>query len=62
MILPESLQLPLKWAEMCALNIFIDLVSLEWHLVQSSEVNSREVPAPGIWLGWGATDGGFCSR
>ena len=40
----------------------MDLVSLEWHLVQSIEVNDREVPAPGIGLGWGATDGGFYSR
>ena len=47
---------------MCALNIFMDLVSLEWRLVQFSEVKYREVPSPGIGLGWGATDGGFCSR
>ena len=47
---------------MCALNIFMDLVSLEWHLVQPIEVKERELPAPGIVLGWGATDGGFCSR
>ena len=38
----------------------LDLASLEWHLVQSSEVKDREVPSPGIGLGWGANDGGFC--
>ena len=47
---------------MCALNIFMDLVSLEWRLVQSNEVKDREVPTPGIGLGWGATDGGFFLR
>ena len=31
----------------------MDLVSLEWHLVHSSEVKDREVPAPSIGLGWG---------
>lgn len=45
----------------CALNMFMDLVSSEWHYVQSSEVNDRGGPAPGIGLGWGATDGGFWS-
>ena len=40
----------------------MDLVSLEWHLVQSNEVKDIEVPAPGIGLGWGAIDGGFYSR
>ena len=47
---------------MCALNFSMDLVSLEWRLVQSSEVKCKEVPAPGIGLGWGSTGGGFCSR
>ena len=47
---------------MCALNIFMDLLSLEWRLVQSSEVKDREVHAPGIGLGWVATNGGFFSR
>ena len=47
---------------MRALNIFIDTISLEWRLVQSSKVKDREVPAPGIGLGRGATDGGFFSR
>ena len=47
---------------MCALNFFMDLVSLEWRLVQSSEVKYSEVPAPSIGLGWGATDGVFCYR
>ena len=47
---------------MCALNIFMDILSLEWHLVQCSEVKDKEVPAPGIGLGWGATNGGFRSR
>lgn len=45
----------------CALNMFMDLVSSEWYLVQSSEVKDRGGPAPGIGLGWGATDGGFWS-
>lgn len=45
----------------CALNMFMDLVSSEWHLVQSSEVKDRGGPAPGIGLGWGATNGGFWS-
>ena len=45
----------------CALNMFMDLVSSEWHLVQSSEVKDRGGPAPGIGLGWGATNGVFWS-
>ena len=40
----------------------MDIVSLEWRLVNSSELKDREGHAPGIRLGWGATDGGFCSR
>ena len=40
----------------------MDLVSLEWCLLQSHEVKDKEGPTPGIGLGWGATDGGFCSR
>ena len=40
----------------CALNIFMDLVSLEWCLVYSSEVKDREGPTPGIGLWWGATE------
>ena len=40
----------------------MDLVSLEWLLMQSNEVKDKEVHAPGIGLGWGVTDGGFCSR
>ena len=47
---------------MCALNIFMNLVFLEWCLVQSSEVKDKEVLAPGIGLGWGVTNGVFCSR
>ena len=47
---------------MCALNIFMYRVSLEWRLVQSSEVKDKEVLAPSIGLGWGATDGVFFSR
>ena len=47
---------------MCALNSFMDLVSLEWRLVQSNEVKDREVHSPSIGLGWGATDGVFCLR
>ena len=43
---------------MCALNIFMDLVSLEWCLMQSSEFKYREGFAPGIELGWGATEVG----
>ena len=46
---------------MCALNIFMDLMSLEWCLVQSSEVKDKEVLDPGRGLGWGATDGVFFS-
>ena len=40
----------------------MDLVSLEWHIVYSSEMKDREGPPSGIGLGWGATDDGFCSR
>ena len=40
----------------------MDRVSLEWRHVQSNELKYREVPAPSIGLGWGATDGGFFSR
>ena len=40
----------------------MDHVSLEWHIVQYSGGKDREGHAPGIGLGWGATDGGFCSR
>ena len=40
----------------------MDLVSLEWRLVHSSEVKDIEGPSLGIGLGWGATDGGFYSR
>ena len=47
---------------MCELNIFMDCVSLEWFLVQSSEVKYKEILAPSIGLGLGASDGGFCSR
>ena len=47
---------------MCALNIFMDLVYLEWHLVQSIEVKDEEVPSLAIGLGWGATNGGFFLR
>ena len=39
------------------INFFMDLVSLEWRLVQSSEVKDIEVPAPSIGLGWGSIDG-----
>ena len=46
----------------CALNIFIDIVSLEWRLMHSSEVKDREGHAPGIGLGWGVIDDGFCLR
>ena len=46
----------------CALIFFMDLVSLEWRLGKSSEVKEREGHAPGIGLGWGATNGGFLSR
>ena len=47
---------------MCALNILMDLVSLEWCLVQSNEVKDKEVFSPGIGSGWGATNGGFFLR
>ena len=47
---------------MCALNIFMYRVSLEWRLVQSSEVKDKEVPAPSIGLAWGSTEGVFFSR
>ena len=41
----------------CALNIFMDLVSLErCLLLVFSELKNREGPAPGIGLGWGATE------
>ena len=40
----------------------MDIVSLVRRLVHSSEVKDIEVPTPGIGLGGGATDGGFCSR
>ena len=46
----------------CALNIFIDLVSLEWCFVQYSEVKDRDGHALGIGLVWGVIDDGFCSR
>lgn len=45
----------------CALSMFMELVSSEWHYVQSIEVNGRGGPAPGIGLGWGAAGGGFWS-
>lgn len=45
----------------CALTMFMELVSSEWHYVQSIEVNGRGGPAPGIGLGWGAAGGGFWS-
>ena len=40
----------------CALDIFMDLVSLEWSLVYSSELKDREGCSPVIGLGWGATE------
>lgn len=45
----------------CALTMFMELVSSEWHYVQSFDVNGRGGPAPGIGLGWGAAGGGFWS-
>ena len=40
----------------CALEIFMDLMSLEWRLVQTSYLKDIKGPAPGIGLGWGATE------
>ena len=40
----------------CALDIFMDLVSLEWCIVQFSELKDREGPAPGIGIGWGSIE------
>ncbi|XP_057822355.2 transcriptional elongation regulator MINIYO isoform X2 [Cryptomeria japonica] len=44
------------------LNMFMDLVTSEWHYIQCSEVQGRGGPAPGIGIGWGATNGGWWSR
>ncbi|KAL6008473.1 hypothetical protein ACLOJK_033985 [Asimina triloba] len=44
------------------LSMFMNLVSSEWHDVQSVEMFGRGGPAPGIGLGWGASGGGFWSR
>ncbi|KAH9323457.1 hypothetical protein KI387_018096, partial [Taxus chinensis] len=46
----------------CTLDMFMDLVASEWQYIQCSEVKGRGGPAPGIGLGWGATNGGFWSR
>lgn len=42
--------------------MFMNLVSSEWHVVQSIEMFGRGGPAPGLGLGWGASGGGFWSR
>ena len=39
-----------------ALDIFMDLVYLEWNLVYSIELKDREGPSLGIGLGWGANE------
>ena len=40
----------------CALDMFMDIVTLEWLLVYSNELNDKEDPTPSIGLGWGATE------
>lgn len=42
-------------------NMFMKLVALEWHLVQSIEKFGRGGPAPGVGVGWGASGGGYWS-
>lgn len=55
-ILKQSL-VELRWV----LKIFVELVTTEWHSVQSVEKFGRGGPAPGVAVGWGASGGGFWS-
>ncbi|KAK4788881.1 hypothetical protein SAY86_020200 [Trapa natans] len=43
------------------LEIFLDIVTSEWHYVQSIETFGRGGPAPGVGVGWGVSGGGFWS-
>eukprot|EP01018_Ginkgo_biloba_P015897 Gb_24051 [translate_table: standard] len=45
----------------CILSMFMNLIASEWCHMQSCEMNGRGGPAPGIGLGWGATNGGYWS-
>lgn len=44
-----------------SLEIFLNMVTSEWHYVQSIETFRRGGPAPGVGVGWGASGGGFWS-
>ncbi|KAF3792975.1 Transcriptional elongation regulator MINIYO [Nymphaea thermarum] len=41
--------------------IFMNFLTLEWHIVQSIEMCYRGGPAPGLGIGWGSYGGGFWS-
>ncbi|KAH0449329.1 hypothetical protein IEQ34_023129 [Dendrobium chrysotoxum] len=54
----------IKWTRedlIRVLDVFGNLVSTEWPMIQSLETFGRGGPAPGVGVGWGSPGGGFWS-
>ncbi|KAL0904011.1 hypothetical protein M5K25_026080 [Dendrobium thyrsiflorum] len=54
----------IKWTRedlIRVLDVFGNLVSAEWPMIQSLETFGRGGPAPGVGVGWGSPGGGFWS-